>query len=193
MVDTATSTRIQRRTRCHFTARAPAWRPQAGPASARLGGRPDVGHGQLEIGLAVEFVLLERVRHVDWRAMGLEERVALDAAPCDRTHHAPVLAERHLEVAILETARAVGDLDLRRAEDGPRVPGAERRQRHHLRGNRTGELPELERFVDAQPRTQVVGPEPLVGIGVDPVAQLADPVAAASRGPPPPCARRTCS
>ena len=58
-----------------------------------------------------------------------EEVGALGGAPGDRAEAAAVLAERHLEVALLQRARTVDDLDAGGVEDRPRVGQAERPHR----------------------------------------------------------------
>ena len=67
------------------------------------------------------------------RAVLGDEGLALRRPPGDAAHDAAVLPERHLQVALLEAARAVDDLDAAGAEDRARVAGAERRQRRQLR------------------------------------------------------------
>ena len=59
----------------------------------------------------------------------VEVVVALGGAPGDGAEDAAVLLERHLQMALLQLARAVDDLDAARREDRPRIAGAERRQR----------------------------------------------------------------
>ena len=104
-----------------------------------------------------------------------DERLPLRGAPGDAADDAPVLAERHLEVALLDAARTVDDLDAARPEDRAGVSGAERRQHRQLGGDLLVDRAEGQGAVDPEPRTQVVRLEAAVGVVVDAGAQLADP------------------
>ena len=77
-------------------------------------------------------------------------------------------------MALLQAARAVGDLDAGGGKDRLGIAGAKRGQRHDLRGDGPGQLAEAEEVVDALPGTQVVGSEQRVGIVVDRAAELAN-------------------
>src|SRR5258708_46805 len=70
-------------------------------------------------------------------------------------------------MALLEDPRAIDDLDTARGKDGPRVSGAERRQRRHSGYHATGNAAEPEVVVNRQARDQIVGTERLVGHVVD--------------------------
>ena len=122
----------------------------------------------------------------------VEEGGALGGAPGDGAEAAAVLAERHLEVAILERPRAVDDLDRhRRGRSGAGWPG-----RTAPSGSRPSTrsgvmLLRLQRAVDAQPRPQLVGLEHVVGVRVDPGAELRHASPRPSSGRRPACGRRS--
>ena len=109
--------------------------------------------------------------------MLLEKRVTFGATPGNRPQHAAVLTQRHLEVAVFQASRAVDDLDAGRREYRLRISGAEGCEAHDLRGHRAAQLAKAEPRVDAEPGTKVIGPEALVGVGVQARAQLANPSA----------------
>ena len=93
--------------------------------------------------------------------------VPLGRAPGDGAENAAVLLERHLQVALLQLARAVDDLDAARREHRPRIAGAERRQRRDAGRDAAGDAAERQVAVDPQARHQVLGAERLVGHLVD--------------------------
>src|SRR6476469_5169508 len=127
----------------------------------------EVRDGQLEVGLALELVLVEGEREVDAGAMLGEKGGAVRGAPRDRAEAAAVLAEGHLEVPILERPRAVHDLDRHGVEDGPRVRHAEGGHQVEAVHEVGRDLLQVQRTIDAQARTQVIGLEHLVGVRVD--------------------------
>src|SRR5207244_13426403 len=92
-----------------------------------------------------------------------DEGLALGGAPCDAAEDAAILAEGHLQVAVLETARAVDDLDVARAEDGAWIAGAKRREHRQLGSHLLVDRAKRQRAVDPQARTEVVGAKAAVG------------------------------
>src|SRR5829696_7654942 len=76
----------------------------------------EVADVELEVGFTLEFVFLEGEREVDAGAIAIEELGALGGAPGDRAKAPALLAEGHLEVALLQRARPIDDLDTRGVE-----------------------------------------------------------------------------
>ena len=155
--------------------------------------RPQVGERQLDVGLAVVLILLEREGDVERGLVLGEVVVALGRAPGDGAEDAAVLLERHLEVPLLQLARTVDDLDAARGEHRPRIAGAERRQRRDAGGDAAGDAAKRQVAVDPQARHQVVGPERLVGDVVDRARAAPGCAPPPSSGRPPACGRRTGS
>src|SRR5690242_7215334 len=91
-------------------ARAGHWRSRQAPDTGALFRLPQIRQRQLHVSLAAEFVLLQGEGDVHGRAVLGEERLALGGPPGDGAEHTPVLPQAHLQVAVLEAARAVDDL-----------------------------------------------------------------------------------
>ena len=115
--------------------------PQIASADPRLA-QLQIGERQLDVRLSIVLVLLEREGDVERGLVLGEVVVALGGAPGDGAEDPAVLLERHLEVALLQLARAVDDLDAARREHRPRVAGAERRERRDAGGDAAGDAAE---------------------------------------------------
>src|SRR5262245_495248 len=102
------------------------------------------------------------------------EAFALGGAPGHATKDAAVLFERHLEVTVLQTPRAIDDLDTARPEDRARISRTERRQRGELRDGLLVDGPERQRAIDPEARAQIVGCQARIGEVVDARAQFAN-------------------
>ena len=92
----------------------------------------------------------------------------LGAAPRDRPEDPPLVAEGHLEVPLLQPARAVDDVDAGRARTpGAGSPAPNGASDATCAATAPVMRAEAEGAVDPQARPQVVGAEPLVGVVVD--------------------------
>src|SRR6187455_1999358 len=72
---------------------------------------PDIRERQLNVGLSIVLILLERKGDVDGALVLGEIVVLLGGAPGDRAEDAAILLQRHFEVALFELAWAIDDLD----------------------------------------------------------------------------------
>jgi hypothetical protein len=95
------------------------------------------------------------------------ELLSLGCSPRNPPHDAAVLTEGHLEVALLEPARAVHDLDPAGAEDRTRIAGTEGRERGQLRRHLLVDGLESQRAIDPNPRAEIVGMQAAIGKVVD--------------------------
>src|SRR5262249_59043595 len=103
---------------------------------------------ELDKCLAVILILLQRERYVERGLVLGEVVVPLGSPPGDRPENTTLLAQRHLQVPILELARAIDDLDTSRREDRSRIPRPERRQGRHPGGDAARDAPERQIAID---------------------------------------------
>src|SRR5688500_1001572 len=115
-----------------------------------------IGDAQLEEGLSLELVLLEREGEIDPGAVAIEELGALGGPPGDRAETPAVLAERHLEVPVLDRPGPIDDLGGPGVEDGTRVGEAEGTERVEAADEIRRDAPQAERTVDTQARAELV-------------------------------------
>src|SRR5262245_59204282 len=94
---------------------------------------PEVCQCQLDVGLTIVLVLLQRERDVERSLVLGEEIVAFGGTPGHGAEDAAILPQRHLEMAFLQPARTVDDLHPPRREHGPGIAGAKRGQRRKSR------------------------------------------------------------
>ena len=109
--------------------------------------------------LAAILALLERIRELETEAIGREIVLAIGGAPGDGAEGAAVLLEEQRQVALLQLARRLHQIDGRRAEDRLRIGGAERSEPRQAFDHVAGDLAQPERRVDPQPRHEIVRAE----------------------------------
>src|SRR5438876_2954422 len=135
----------------------------------------EIRERQFDVAFSIVLIVLEREGDVERRFVLGEVVVALRGAPGDRAEDAPFLLERHLEVPLLQLARAVDNLDPAGDEHWPRIACAERRKRGDAGGDAAGDAAKRQIAVDAQPRHQILGAQRFVGHDIDRPAQVLDP------------------
>src|SRR5256885_1385949 len=135
----------------------------------------EIRERQLDVAFAIVLILLEREGDVERRFVLGEVVEALRGAPGDGAEDAPSLLERHLEVPLVQLARAVDYLDPAGGEHWPRIAGAEGRQRGAGRGDTAGDAAKRQIAVDAQSWHQILGAQRFVGHDIDRPTQVLDP------------------
>ncbi len=103
-----------------------------------------------------------------------EERgLALHRPPRDRRESSRSLSQHHPQVPVLDTMRAVGDLNARRPEDGPGIAEPKRCEQSQPLAQPTVDRRQRQWGINPQPRPQIIGREDLVGHRREPGPKLA--------------------
>ena len=159
------------RGRCPACSATLPQRVHEAPRRSRSTVASHVAHRELQVFIALISIVFERKREIQRAAILGDELLALDRPPGDRAKDAPVLLQGHLQVLVLQPARAVDDFHAPRLEQRPRIAHAERREHRHLAGEIGVDVAKAQAPVDSQPRLQIVRAQQVIGIVRDRLAK----------------------
>ena len=118
--------------------------------------------------------MLEGKSEVQRAPVLADELLALDRPPRDGTEYPAVLLQRHLQMFVFQPPGAVHHFYAAGLEQRPRVADPERREQRHLAGEVSVDVAEPDAAVNPEPRLEVVGPEQIIGIFGDHLAERRD-------------------